>query len=135
MIEKLTVFLNGEKYQTLGIVFSCLFLFTMFSCESKTHSLKDPTRKVNQAELMAEFDFITAQMAIRINDIDKQNAFKQMISDNAVLIGSEGQINLAGIITTLAAIFGIGAVVDNVRKRKAIANGKETSGKTNTNLD
>lgn len=124
MLNKLKIFLNGEKYQTLGIVIACLFLFGMFSCESKSLSLQDPTRQVNRDELIAEYDFITAQMAIRIKDIDKQDAFKQMITDNAVLIGSGGQINPAGLITTIAAIFGFGAVVDNVRKRKVIKNGK-----------
>jgi len=123
MFEKLKLLANGEKFQIICTIIICGLLLFMYSCESKAMSLQDPTRKVTRAELLAEFEFITAQMNIRTADLDRQDAFKQMMTDQAVLISSGGQINPAGLITTVAAIFGFGAVIDNVRKRKVINNG------------
>lgn len=120
MFNKLLLLANGEKFQIICILLIAFFLFFIYSCESKTRSLQDPGRKINRAELLAEFEFVVAQMEIRAKDLDRQDAFKQMLTDQAVLVSSGGQINPAGLITTIAAIFGFGAIVDNVRKRKVI---------------
>lgn len=111
---------NGERYQTICFIAIIILLFFVLSCNSTTRSLQNPDLKVNRDELIAEFDFLSAQMAIRIKDLDKQDAFKQMLTDQAALVSSGGSINPAGLITTVAALFGFGAVIDNVRKRKVI---------------
>lgn len=113
---------NGERYQTISVILISTAICFLYSCDSTTMSLRDPNQKVSRYELQAEYDYITAQLLIRTKDLDRQDAIKALITDQAALFAETGTINPAGLITSVIAIFGIGAAVDNIRKRKVIAN-------------
>lgn len=119
-MDKLLTFLNHERYQVISAVL-CLSLIVWFwGCESQVQSVVDPARKINRDELTAEVDFFLASAEIRFKDLDRQDEFKQYVLNQALLYGQTGTLNPVGIVATLAGILGVGAIADNVRKRKVI---------------
>jgi len=114
--------LNGERYQAIAIFFIVTFAVLFLSCESTVNSIVEPSHKVTRQELQNEVDFYLAQAKIRFEKLDKAEEFKKAILDNAIIYTQSGTINPVGLLTTFAGIFGIGAAVDNVRKRKLLKN-------------
>lgn len=120
MLKDILNKLNGELGQTVAVVICCFLLLWTFSCESRVRSLTDADQKITRSELDSELDFLISQAEIRYAELNKQDAIKKTVYDSAMLWAQSGSINPLGIITSLAAILGIGAAVDNVRKRKVI---------------
>jgi len=73
---------------------------------------------VTRDELHDELSFIIAQAETRFKSLDRQDELKQLITDQALLFAQGGAINPIGLLTANAALLGIGATVDNVRRRK-----------------
>jgi len=118
MLKKLLDFLNHERYQVFAIAICVGLLIWFIGCESKVRSITDPSQMVTRNELVAEIDFYLANAEIRFADLDKQDELKQTLLDAALLYGQTGTINPLGLMATLAGVLGIGATVDNVRKRR-----------------
>lgn len=119
-MDKLLAFLNHERYQIVSTVLCLGLLIWFWGCESQVRSLVDSKIKINRDELTAEVDFFLASAEIRFKDLDRQDEFKQYVLDQALLYGQTGTLNPVGIVATLAGILGVGAIADNVRKRKVI---------------
>lgn len=118
MWQKIKLFFNHQRYQTIAmlvVVGVCLWLF---SCANTVPSMNGSREKVNSEQLQLEIDHFLAKAEQRFEELDQQNKIKRLIFDTALIVTSGGAVNPVGIITTLAAIFGVGATVDNVRKRK-----------------
>lgn len=107
----------------LAVIFSVWFL----GCQSRTQSLVDPTLKVTEAELNIEYtselaklesamNTLKATTEVRLQDLQRQDLFKQALYNNALLIAEGGNPNPLGLLSLLGTIFGIGAVIDNRRK-------------------
>jgi len=118
MLKKITEFLNHERYQVIAITVCIGLLIWFIGCESKVRSLSDPSVRITRDELASEIDFYLANAEIRFKDLDRQDELKQTILDAALLYGQTGTINPMGLIATLAGVLGVGATVDNVRKRR-----------------
>lgn len=119
-MTKLLEFLNHERYQVISAILCACLILWFWGCKSEVRSLVDPTRKIDRDELTAEVDFFMASAEIRFKDLDRQDEFKQYVLDQALLYGQTGTLNPVGIVATLAGILGVGAIADNVRKRKVI---------------
>jgi len=119
-MTKLLEFLNHERYQTVSVVVAACLLVWFWGCQSQVRSLTDPGVKVTRSELTAELDYLLSSAEIRFAELDKQDAFKKQVLDSAILYGQTGTLNPMGLIATLASILGVGAIADNVRKRKVI---------------
>lgn len=113
-------FLNHERYQVIAVFAMCILLLGLYSCESKVRSIEDPRTRVTRSELEAEVDLYLARVKSRIRDLDRQDKIKQLIVNNAVLFAESGTINPYGVMAALIGILGIGATVDNIRKRITI---------------
>ena len=107
---------------TWGIILSILIIIglTIYAvgCKPTTPSLIDPTKKVDVFELQTEIDTLMLLSKARFDDLQRQNEFRDFIFNQTIAIAESGQINPLGLITTLAAIFGVGSTADNVRLRK-----------------
>ena len=121
--------IKHNVFQVIAIVHIALILFWVFGCNSKVISLNDHGLKINRVELQNELETILRSAEIRFADLDKQDRFKQIIFENAALFAGGGTVNITGLLTTLAAVFGFGAVVDNRRKDTVI----KTVLRTNSN--
>lgn len=120
MKKILETLFNHERYQTISFIVACLFLFWVYGCPSQVKSIRVPNRKVTRAELGIEIESFAATAEARFADLDRQDEFKKFVFDNLLLLVSGGQINPAGALVGIATILGIGAGVDNVRKRKEL---------------
>lgn len=120
IMNPINTLLNHERYQTISIVLISTVLLFVYSCESKVGSLKDPTVKVNRVELGNELDGIIKTAEFKFAKIEKQDALKDLLFEQSLIAASGGTINPVGLLTTIGAIFGAGATIDNVRKRKEI---------------
>lgn len=108
---------NHERYQTISVIIVAGLLLWFYGCESTTRSLLDPSAKVNRAELQIELDIIVARAEVGIADIEQQDRLKDMLLQQAIVAGQAGTVNPLALATSLAAVLGIGAGADNVRKR------------------
>lgn len=106
------------------------FALYCYGCEPTTTSLTRPQYKINRQELQLEFDQFIAMAKIRMLDLDKQEQFRAIILENALILVQGNAYNPMGIITGIAAIYGIvqgsnkvTKVVKTVKKRWDITNG------------
>ncbi len=86
---------------TIGIVLYC------YGCEAQTPSLRDRNRLINRQELQLELDQIIGLAQIRMLDLDKQEAFRAIILENALILVQGNPYNPVGLITGVAAIYGL----------------------------
>lgn len=121
-MKKLKNLLNHERYQAIAIAVILALLVWFYGCESKVASLSDPAKQVTRAELKIELDTILASAEHRYSQLDKQDALRQAIVEHALIVGQTGALNPYGLIALVAGALGVGATVDNVRKRAEIKN-------------
>jgi len=92
-----------------------------YACESRVRSLSDRTRMINRQELQLELDQLIGMSQLRMADLDKQDALRAVILQNALILVQGQPFNPIGIITAMAAIYGItqgGANITKVVKKK-----------------
>lgn len=126
MKKLLNTLFNHERYQSVSVIVVGSLLIWFYGCESSVESIVTPEKKVTRAELRIEIESLIAMTDLRRIDLDKQDEIKSLLLKNALLIASGGAVNPVGVVTALAAVLGIGAAADNVRKRKEI---KKLNGK------
>jgi len=77
----------------------------------------EPEKKVTRPELQIELTSIMSTAEYRLADLDKQEAFRDIIFQNALLVIDGGTINPAGIITLLAGLYGVTRGGSDIVKR------------------
>lgn len=103
------------------LVVSVLLLFCM-SCPPTTKSLLVNGKKVTRPELQLELDTIIATAQVRKADLDQQQAIRDIILKNALIMVEAGAFNPLGMATALFAFYGIGNAANQARnavKKKA----------------
>jgi len=111
---------------TALIVGVCLICYQE-GCEPSVKSLLDESRFVTRGELNLELDQIVAKAELRMTQLDKQEAIRNIILQNALVLAAGQPLNPIGIITALAAVYGIGSGVQRVRKRLIVVSDKGVS--------
>jgi len=124
------VWLKKNTAIILTVLITIGFAIYMFGCESKTRSLLTPTRQINRQELQLELDQIINLAQLRMIDLAKQERFKTIILENALILVQGQPFNPFGIITAIAAIYGVTQGGRNVKNVvKLVRNkGKENNG-------
>ena len=121
-----------KKHKTVLItVLVCVgLLFYCYSCESKVCSLTDRTRMINRQELQLELDQFIGMAQLRMIDLDRQDKLRAVILQNALVLVQGQPFNPVGIISAIAAIYGITQgscnitkVVKTVRNKRKANNG------------
>lgn len=119
-LSKILTFLNHERYQVVAALV-CLFLLIYgLSCQSSVTSITDPQLKITRDELTSEVETFIAKAERKYVDLDRQDELKALLFDKFMLYTQTGVFNPIGILPTIFAILGVGAITDNVRKRKVI---------------
>lgn len=111
---------NHERYGTIAIVIATTLLIWFYGCQSKVPSLLHPETQVTRQLLHMEIDNLLSMAELRYDQLDQQDLIKDALLQNALLVAAGGTLNPVAVITTIAGILGVGATVDNVRKRKVI---------------
>lgn len=102
------------------------FLFYCYGCEAKVKSLSDRGVLINRQELQLELDQFITMAQIRMADLDKQEELRGIILQNALILVQGQPYNPFGIITAIAAIYGIkqgGCNITKVVKKRKANNG------------
>jgi hypothetical protein len=126
------VLANGERYQTVAAIVAILSLVWFFGCETEVPSVQNPEVKVCAPELEAELAMVLSKYEKRFRDIDRIDQFKALAFQQGQTLAAGGALNLPGLIGTVAAILGVGAIVDNTRKRAEIKKLRETLSSNST---
>jgi len=111
----------------ISFILAAFFSLWFFGCESRTQSLLIPGTKVTEGALNVEYtselarlenemNTLKATTEVRLQDLHKQDAFKQALYNNAQLIVEGKNPNPLGLLSLLGTIFGIGAIIDNQKK-------------------
>ena len=88
----------------------------LYGCESKTRSLTNSNKMVNRQELQLEFDQIFGIAQIRMIDLDKQDQFRSIILQNALILIQGQPLNPFGIITAFAGVYGLSQASNKITK-------------------
>lgn len=120
MLKEIWTFIKHNSGIVIGFALLPIVLLYAFSCQSVVVSSQDPSRRVNRAELVAEVDFFLAQAESKFDDLDRQDLVKDTIFNSVFDLAQGGNVNPAGIALVIGNLLGLGAVIDNVRKRTYI---------------
>ena len=115
---KLCGWIQDKPTFAVSLILIFALLLYAYGCESKTDSLIHPATKVTRVELQTELETLLTLGEARFSDLDRQDDLKQLVFNNALVIAQGGDVNPLGVLTTLAAIFGVGATADDIRLRK-----------------
>ncbi len=112
--------LQDELGESIAICIVVMLLIWLIGCQAKVKSLNGTSLQVTRGELQNELDHILSVAELRFRELDRMDEIKQMIFNAALIMAKSGSINPIGVLTTFGAILGLGATVDNVKKRKDI---------------
>lgn len=136
-MTKIWAFIRHNSGIVIGIVLVALILLWCYGCESKVVSIVNTPVLITRAELELEVNHFLKNAEIRFSELNKQDEFKRTVFAAAMEFVAEGKVNPVAIAVTLGNILGLGAVIDNVRKRTyintlkgSVLNGKEKDDKT-----
>jgi len=138
-IEFIKTTIRHNQGLFISFILAGIFSLWFFGCESRTQSISTPGLRVTESELNVEYtsqlaklenemNTLKATTEVRLQDLHKQDAFKQALYNNAQLIVEGNNPNPLGLLSLLGTIFGIGAVIDNRKKDgliKGLTNDKE----------
>lgn len=119
-LQTLKDLFNHERYESIAIIIAAGLLIWFYGCDSKVPSIINPEIQVNRTELQMEIDQLLSLAEYRYTQLDQQDLLKEALLTHAMLVAQGGTLNPIAVITAIAGILGIGATVDNVRKRKEI---------------
>jgi len=117
-----------NQFFALALVVVIGLSIWLIGCESSVTSPINPPKKVTRAELDAEMEHLIAQVELAIEDLNKQDLFKQKLFEIGLVAATEGGVNPIGVGVTLLGILGIGAAADNRKKDSVIKTLQNNSG-------
>ena len=115
------------KYGKSGLVLvaAVTLIVWVYGCQPKVPSLIDGRRPVTRAELQLELTTLQKRFEIRSATLEQKEAIRRLIAENVLLMAQSGQINPLGILTGIAALYGVGSAgTTAARKIKEARNAK-----------
>lgn len=119
-MTKLWSFIRHNSGMVIGVILVIAILAWCYGCQAKVTSIQNYPVLVTRSALEIEVDHFLKQAEMRFAELDQQDAFKRTLFAMAMDFMAEGKVNPLAIAITLGNILGLGAVVDNVRKRTYI---------------
>lgn len=113
---------------TLAVTASMIVF--IYACEPKVASLLDNKTMVTRAELQLEVEQFVGTAQIRMLNLDKQDQIRSILFQNALLIVQGQPFNPFGLLTAVAALYGltqaggkVSKTVKNTLDKRKINNG------------
>ncbi len=124
--------LKSKSTIILAVIVTASFLFFAYSCEPKVPSLWREGKQVNRQELQLELDQMIGLAQLRMVDLEKQEQLRAIILQNALILVQGQPFNPAGLITAVAALYGIGQASKSVSKTVKEVRNKRKVNNVNT---
>lgn len=120
-----------HRVAVITVCLISILLIYGYGCESRVTSIYNKDVKVTRGELQVELDDILAQVKLKVTDLNRQDAIKAVILQNAVLLIEGGPTNPVGILSAIAAIYGITQGANNVANgvRKMTSKRRDNNGR------
>lgn len=118
MKKLLNELFNHERYQTISIILTVIFLLLMYSCRPQCNSILDPSKKITREELNGEIALLQSRIDSELKNIEQQEAIRTLLLSLAQNYAATGVFNPLSALTGAIALLGTGAVIDNARKRR-----------------
>lgn len=121
-----------KKYRSIIITVLVCAGFTVYcyGCQPKVESLNSSDRRVGRVELQMELAHIIEIAELRMASLDQQERIRSLLMENALILTRGDPLNPVGLITAIAAIYGISQggqnitnAVRNKRKKRSLNNG------------
>jgi len=119
-MTKIWAFIRHNSGIVIGVILVTVVLVWTFGCPSTVVSVHNPPTLVTRGELEVEVEHFLKLAELRFIELDQQDEFKRTFFAMAIEFMSAGKINPLAVALTLGNLLGLGAVVDNVRKRTLI---------------
>ena len=119
-IEKIKEALRHNQALAVAVVICIALGVYLIGCESSVTSPINPPKKVTRVQLDAEIELLIVNVELAIEDLNKQDLFKQKLFEIGLVAAQGGMVNPVGAGVTLLGILGIGAVADNRKKDSII---------------
>ena len=119
-IEKVKKALAHNSFLAIAVVIAIAMGAWLIGCESTTQSPLRPEVKVTRPELETEIEMFKVKVDQAVQDLDRQDLFKEELFNIGLAVAQGGTINPIGAGVTLLSILGIGAVADNRKKDSII---------------
>lgn len=107
-----------------GLILSTLLvpaiLIYAYSCQSVVVSTIAGRGKISRPELVAEVDLFLAAAEAKFADLDRQDLVKDTIFNSVIDLAQGKAPNPIAVALVIGNMLGLGAVIDNVRKRTHI---------------
>lgn len=103
--------------KTIALIVLTALLFWGFGCPPTVRSLIQPGTKITRPELQIELDSIIQTAEFRMAELDRQEAFRDVIFKNVLIIGQTGTLNPVGIITLLTGLYGVARGTKDIKDR------------------
>ena len=133
-MAEIWAFIRHNSGIVIGSILCTMILAWCYGCPSTVVSVHNPPALVTRGELEVEVEHFLKLAELRFIELDQQDEFKRTFFAMAMDFMAEGKINPLAIAITLGNLLGLGAVIDNVRKRTLIntlkgiqSNAKETN--------
>ena len=120
MKKLLDILFNHERYQTIAIITAAVLLLFWWGCQGTAPSLLYPEKQVTRAVLENELDLMLLRAEQGFAKIQQREEIMNLIFQQALIAGQTGTVNPFALLTSIGTILGVGATVDNVRKRKEL---------------
>lgn len=118
-MSKILKFLNENHWAAIGALILIVGALYFLGCQSTVPSMIDPKKQINRGELEAESDFLIAQVRLKLEELDRQDEIKRLISEQASLFATTGTFNPIGLVNLAVSVFAVGSALDSKRKLKA----------------
>ena len=130
-MKKLWTFIRHNQGMFIGGAITLCVLVWTYGCESQVTSIVYAPNLVNRGQLQIEVDSFIAQAELKFADLNRQDQIKSTLFNTAITFMQGGSVNPAAVAIVIGNILGLGAVIDNVRKRTLIQTlKKDTDAKT-----
>lgn len=133
-MTKALKWIEHNRFLVIGPVVALMLWGYAVSCTPLTKSPLDPAKLVNTIQLDLEFktwqsqqEIMAAKFEVAGQDLEQQKLNNEKIEEQILSLASGGIPDAAGLVKLLIGGGGLGAIVDNIRKRGVIAGGKRNN--------
>ena len=107
-----------KKHYTIivTVLLSVILCFWLYACESQVESLNGGGIMVTRSQLQLELEHIINRAELSMTELDKQDALRDIIVQNGLLIVSGQPFNPFGLLSGFAALYGITQAGSKVTK-------------------